>query len=417
MASPCAPPSAPGPSLAGRALESALASWAAGVQGTTQYWAGALERRATPLEILADAARWWKLVGLRQEPRWATPNEVTFETPIARLRDFSSGSRARVVPTLVLPPQAGHDSCIVDYSDDQSQIKSISAAGLSRLWSLDWVGATDETKDARIEDYLAVIDRASDAIGSPLNLIGDCQGGWLATVYAALRPDRINTLTIAGAPIDFHAGGAAIGDWVGLLSKAGDAAFYRAAVAVAGGVLDGRLILNGYVGIKPENEIGKQLQLLANLHEEKHVERYQAFEDWFKHTQDISGNFYLWIVEHLFRRNALVQGGLEIDGETVDLRRISVPLQLLAGTEDHITPPPQVFALADAASTPASQITRDVTKGGHLGLFMGHRALRNHWPALLAQVLGHSKPKPRRAAAEQRARARTPRAKREIPAP
>ena len=44
-----------------------------------------------------------------------------------------------------------------------------------------------------------------ELLGGRVNLIGDCQGGWLATIYAALHPERVNTLTIAGAPIDFHA--------------------------------------------------------------------------------------------------------------------------------------------------------------------------------------------------------------------
>ena len=70
---------------------------------------------------------------------------------------------------------------------------------------LDWIGATQETKDA-IEDYLEVIHRAVEHCGGRVNLIGDCQGGWLATIYAALYPEQINTLTLAGAPIDFHAG-------------------------------------------------------------------------------------------------------------------------------------------------------------------------------------------------------------------
>jgi hypothetical protein len=49
-----------------------------------------------------------------------------------------------------------------------------------------------------------------------------------------------------------------------------------------------------------------------------------------------------------------------------------------------------VFALADYASTPAEQVLRDSTAGGHLGLFMSHDALAEHWPALLAGVLAHS---------------------------
>ena len=66
------------------------------------------------------------------------------------------------VPTLLLPPQAGHDSCIVDYDPQQSQIRTALDAGLTRVFSLDWVGATDATKDASIEDYLAVISEAVD---------------------------------------------------------------------------------------------------------------------------------------------------------------------------------------------------------------------------------------------------------------
>jgi poly(3-hydroxyalkanoate) synthetase len=67
-----------------------------------------------------------------------------------------------------------------------------------------------------------------------------------------------------------------------------------------------------------------------------------------------------------------------------------MPLNLLAGATDHITPPDQVFAIADFASTPEDLVHRDVTDGGHLGLFMGHTALREHWPPLLAKVVSHS---------------------------
>ena len=61
-----------------------------------------------------------------------------------------------MLPTLVLPPQAGNDSCIVDYSPAQSQMRTIRAAGLERAYALDWIGATASTKDATIDDYLDV---------------------------------------------------------------------------------------------------------------------------------------------------------------------------------------------------------------------------------------------------------------------
>jgi poly(3-hydroxybutyrate) depolymerase len=70
----------------------------------------------------------------------------------------------------------------------------------------------------------------------------------------------------------------------------------------------------------------------------------------------------------------------------VDLGRITAPLFLIAGDADHITPPPQVWALADFAGTPERDVTRVSTTGGHLGLFMGHEALRSAWAPVLGQL-------------------------------
>ena len=81
---------------------------------------------------------------------------------------------------------------------------------------------------------------------------------------------------------------------------------------------------------------------------------------------------------------------LRIGGRRVELAKLTMPLNLLAGASDHITPPDQVFAVADFASTPTELICRDLAPGGHLGLFMGHRSLHDHWPALLAAVARHS---------------------------
>jgi poly(3-hydroxyalkanoate) synthetase len=334
-----------------------------------------------------NLVRWLQVATDRRPPSWTTPHEVVFEAPVARLRDFSTAqAHSGIVPTLVLPPQAGHDSCIVDFSAEQSQMKAILAAGLERAFSLDWIGATAETADATIDDYLDAIDRAIEHCGGRVNLIGDCQGGWLAAIYAALHPERVNTLTLAGAPIDFHAGEPVIHEVVRRVAPGGDLRFYEMLVAADGGVLKGEHMLAGFVLIQPGAEISKQFELLLNVGDEAHVARFREFEDWFKHTQDIPGGFYLWIVRHLFRDNELISGSLRVRGQRVDLANIDMPLNLLAGATDHITPPDQVFALADYASTPAELVRRHVTTGGHLGLFMGHEALREHWPPILEEV-------------------------------
>src|ERR1700761_8764682 len=379
------------PSFEEIAFTDSMTAWAAAAEGVAEWWSSAIRRQATPPQLMAESMQWWAEMVNRRPPTWSTSNRVVFEAPVARLRDFSTRSRRAVTPTLVLPPQASHDSCIVDYSPEQSQMRTIIEAGLTRAYSLDWIGATDETKGASIDDYLAVIDRSIDHLGGRANLVGDCQGGWLATIYAALHPERVNTLTIAGAPIDFHAGEPVIVAALQSLAPDGNLDFYRSLVAAGNGTLDGRHMLAGFIMIQPDNEVGRQLALLANISDPAHVERYREFEDWFKHTQPIPGAFYLWIVEHLFRDNELIAGTLEVRDERVDLGRISCPLNLLGGSTDHITPPDQVFALADHAATDEADVVRDTSEGGHLGLFMGHEALAHRWPKLLAAVLERSR--------------------------
>jgi poly(3-hydroxyalkanoate) synthetase len=365
-----------------------LRSWVVGYSATVTGTADCLRHVLTGKPL--DVARWLDVALTRRPPSWSSPHEIVFEEPLARLRDFSRSDVSGVMPTLVLPPQAGHDSCIVDFSSEQSQMGAILAAGLERALSLDWVGATRETANASVEDYLDIVDRAVSHCGGRVNLIGDCQGGWLATIYAALNPERVNTLTLAGAPIDFHAGEPVIHEVLRRLTPGGDLHLYEALVAAGGGVLKGDHMLSGFISINPGDEISRQIELLLNLDDPAHLARYGEFEDWFKHTQDIPGAFYLWIVRHLFRDNELVRGSLTAGGQRVDLARIDAPLYLLAGMTDHITPPDQVVAIAKHVSTPPSQIRTDVTPGGHLGLFMGHQALREHWPPLLAEVFGQS---------------------------
>lgn len=374
------------PGIANAGVDSIFGGYRAVMRATADYWTGALARQATPVDIGLDVLDWVSTVARRDEPTWATTYKVVAEWPVARLLDFSAETPTQQVATLLLPPQAGHSSCIVDFAPGQSQIATARQAGLDRIFSVDWLGATAQNKHSSIDEYLAVVADSVARLGGVVNLVGDCQGGWLAVIYAALYPDTVNSLTIAGAPVDFHAGGAVIHEWMDLLSPSHDLAFYRRLVQANDGVLPGQFQLAGFITMQPEVELDRQLQLLANIREPAHVARYQKFETWFKHTQPITGAFYLWIVEHLFQNNELVAGTLTVGDRVVDVARITCPLYLLAGSTDHITPGAQVFALADYAGTSPELVQRQIAPGGHLGLFMGHESLNQYWAPLFTDI-------------------------------
>ncbi len=129
------------PSFEEIALADGISAWAAAIEGWSEYATRSIGRDS-PVDVFSDWTRWWRHMTDRRPPTWSSPNEVVFEAPVARLRDFSTTRSKKVVPTLVLPPQAGHDSCIVDYSPQQSQMGAIREAGLERAFTLDWIGAT-----------------------------------------------------------------------------------------------------------------------------------------------------------------------------------------------------------------------------------------------------------------------------------
>ncbi|HEX6725413.1 MAG TPA: DUF3141 domain-containing protein [Gaiella sp.] len=368
--------------VARRSYVSWLTGWRESVEVAARYWVGAAARGATPLDLARDGARWTRLVADRRPPDWSTPNEVVDATPLAVLRRFGSTRRGR--PLLILPPQAGHHSCVVDYSPEQSQVRTALAAGYRQVHVLEWLGATDETKGASIEEYLGVVGAAIARIGGPVDLVGDCQGGWLATIYATLHPDDVATLTVAGAPIDSHAGDSAIADYVRL---GGGVTPYRLAVELGGGMLRGSFMLGAFVALQPETEVATHLELALHLDDDAYIARYAEFRNWYAHTQPIPGGMYLWAVEHLFLGNELVRGEMTVAGAEVSLGAIRCPVATLGGTKDHITPPEQVFALADHVASAPEQVTTQLVSGGHLGLFMGHDALANAWGPLFERLV------------------------------
>src|SRR3954470_3567517 len=274
-------PSQPTALLARNAASNTAASLAEIARSSRSLWTGAAAKRATPLDFAARGGQWWSSMTDRRVPTWHLPHRTVLSTPFAHVHDFSpAGAAADVVPTLVLPPQAGRSSHVVDFAAGQSQLTVLLEAGLTQLYAMEWRPATAETREVTITDYLNVIDRAIVHAGGRANLVGDCQGGWLATIYAALHPDRVHTLTLAGAPIDFHAGESLIAASTHVMTRALGMAPYRALVALNGGNMSGRAVLANFILMQPQTELGRQLQLFENVDDPQHVERYRLFEDW-----------------------------------------------------------------------------------------------------------------------------------------
>ncbi len=312
-------------------------------------------------------------------PKWTTENRIKLELPNVILRDFSVGKDEDAI--LIIPPQAGHHSCIADFGRGQSLVGAALKAGKKSVYATEWKGATLERKEETIGDFILSMRECIKSINSKVTLIGLCQGGWQSAIYAALFPEEVNCLVLAAAPIDFHAGNSKIGRCTSLMPLS----FYRSMVIMGGGLLDGKYLLTGFKMLNPvERYCGDYFDLFFNINDDIYLERNRKFREWYEFTQCVPGEFFLQVVEELFISNKLIKGELSILGERVDLSNINQPLFLIAGEKDDITPSEQLFNIEHYVKSPS--INKYTLPAGHIGIFMGRKMIDNYWPKIFEQI-------------------------------
>lgn len=317
-------------------------------------------------------------------PKFATPNRVLLDLHTMRLRDFTpADAPAGQTPTIIDAPFAGHSSSIADFSDGQSLVQTMLAAGVHRLLVTDWKSATPEMRDYDIDNYLAEINVAVDEVGGRAHLVGLCQGGWMSAMYAARYPHKVASLVLAGSPIDTEAGHGPLREMSHRLPMAD----FERLVQVGGGFMRGRLMLSAWKNMHPgEQYFGKYLDLYEHIDDPAFVRKREDFEAWYENPIDLPGRWYLQAVQQLFKENRLARGTFVGLGRTLSLGDIRCPVTLMAGEQDDITTWEQVFDAGKYLGTPPADLVKLLVPGGHIGLFMGSRTLKEHWPGVAQRI-------------------------------
>jgi len=314
-------------------------------------------------------------------PTLATPNTVRLDLRTMLLRDYGKPSG---IPTLVDAPYAGHTAMIADYHKGQSLIETLLANGIDHVALTDWKPATDDMKDFEIDNYLAEVVVAIDDLGGRVNLVGLCQGGWVAAMVAARFPSKVNSLVLAGAPIDTDAGNGLIK----LMAHESPMSFYEELVSLGGGLMKGKFMLQGWKNMHPEQHyIQDHVDLYEHIDDPAYLAKEETFESWYENPIDLPGRWYLQVMSQLFKENRLAKGTFVGLGRRLNLKDITCPVYLLAGQSDDITPKEQVFNAEKYLGTPKDKIEKRLVPGGHIGLFMGSRTLKEAWPAIARWII------------------------------
>ena len=233
------------------------------------------------------------------------------------------------------------------------------------MYAIEWKSCTFERRGECITSLLDQLHSAVKATGGKVKLVGLCQGGWLAAIYATLYP--VEALVLAGTPIDTAKGDSS-------LHKVSKLPFYLYQMAVfwGGGLMRGKTMLRSWKSNAPVKHY-----LTRHIFPSKDTKK---FYKWYNHTQDLAGGWYLWAIENLFQKNKLGRNVLSISGRTIDLRVLK-NVHIVVGSNDDITPPEQSLALLDYIDASVYTI-----RGGHIGVFMGKKGIQNVWNDLYKEL-------------------------------
>jgi poly(3-hydroxyalkanoate) synthetase len=303
---------------------------------------------------------------------WSAPNHVRLEMSTMELRDFSTAVEG--VPTMVCAPFALHGATIADLAPGHSLVETLQHNGCRRVFVTDWRSASADMRLLTIDSYLADLNVAVDEVGAPVDLVGLCQGGWMALAYAARFPNKVRKLVLAGAPVDTDAGTSRISAAAHSLSLG---VFDELARLGDGRVL-GRRAVDLWEPVLQERDAVAALQIQPSEQTRK-AALLERFRTWSDATVDLPGAFYHQVVLWLFKENRLAEGRFTALGRKIDLGNVRHPLFLLAAESDDVVPSAQLLAVRGLVGTDPADIQSAMEPGGHLSLYVGADTLKGAW--------------------------------------
>ena len=278
-----------------------------------------------------------------------------------------------------------HSATIADLAPGHSLVEALARNGCRRLFLTDWRSATSDMRHFTIDNYLAELNVAVDEIGGPVDLVGLCQGGWMALIYAARFPAKVRRLVLAGAPIDLAAGSSKLSS----LARDTPLAIFKQLVDLGGGRILGSHALRFWEPHSPDREMIAHSLQSSDVAGSVACCRLEArFRDWYAWTMDLPGAYYLQVVEQLFKENRLATGCFVALGRRIDLADVGCPLYLLAARDDEVVAFEQIFATENLVGSQRCAIHKATARCEHLGLFMGREILADIWPEI-ARWLSH----------------------------
>ncbi len=274
-----------------------------------------------------------------------SPGKVVFENDLIQLIQYEPATpQVYKKPLLIVPPWI-NKFYILDLNEKKSFIKWAVAQGLT-VFIISWANPDSSLRDKNFEDYmkegiLASLKAIEDATGEKsINAIGYCVGGTLLAstlgVMAQRKDDRIASATFFTTQVDFEDAG----DLLVFVDEKQISDIEAAMVET--GYMPGSVMATAFNMLRSNDLIWSYV--VNNYLRGKEPMPFDLL-CWNADSTNLTEANHSFYLRQCYLENNLSQGKMQLDGVTIDLSKITIPVYNLAARDDHIAPLPSVFKL------------------------------------------------------------------------
>jgi poly(3-hydroxybutyrate) depolymerase len=329
--------------------------------------------------------------------------DVVLEKAFGALRHFKRAGLPEDAPKLlIVAPMSGHYATL---------LRGTVARMVENheVWITDWADARMVPLSAGrfdLDDYIDYLIEFLRFIGEGTHVIAVCQPSVPAFAAAAVMgkqgdPCRPATLTLMGGPIDTRASPTSVND----VAMAKPLAWFRNNViaevpfAYPGSgrkVYPGFLQLAGFISMNLESHLMSHYEMFKHLTmgDQESADSTRRFYDEYLSVCDMTAEFYLQTIEHVFQRHSLPKGEFVHRGVPIDPDAIrDTALLAIEGERDDISGIGQTRAALDLAEhLPAERKKYHLAPNvGHYGIFNGSKWRGQIAPIVEEWIRAHSR--------------------------
>jgi poly(3-hydroxybutyrate) depolymerase len=346
----------------------------------------ATQRRTKPAFGLASTEISGRRIAVREQ--------VLADKPFCRLLHFARDLdvRRNDPRVLVVAPMSGHHATLL-----RGTVETLLPA--HEVIITDWADARMVPLSAGNFDLADYIDYIIDflrLLGPQTHVLAVCQPSppvlaATALLAAAGDPATPKSLTLMGGPVDTRVSPTAVNfvgasqslEWferkvIDLVPPHYPGAMRR--------VYPGFLQLGGFMSMNPDRHVQSHIEFFHHLvvGDGESAAAHRRFYDEYLSAMDLSADFYLDTLRHVFQEHSLPRGRFRHRGEKVDpsaIRRTA--LMTIEGELDDISGLGQTRAAHDLCrSIPAARRRHLEQAGvGHYGIFNGRKWRQSIYPA------------------------------------